>query len=129
MLQNAYLLTKIGADTAENKRNSAEILPKICNYPTGPLPVQREVPPPRRHAHGPHPPRPARLPLLRREGHHLHPGAHRPGPMLALTQVSNYLALKGSFSAVSKPSFASKYALELAICSKRRLRTRGHRDA
>ena len=30
--------------------------------------------------------------------------------------------LEGSFSAVSKPNFASKYALELAICSKRRLR-------
>ena len=27
-----------------------------------------------------------------------------------------------SFSAVSKPNFTSKYALELAICSKRRLR-------
>ena len=30
--------------------------------------------------------------------------------------------LQGSFSAVSKPNFASKYSLELAICSKRRLR-------
>ena len=28
------------------------------------------------------------------------------------TQLSNYLTLKGSFSAVSKPNFASKYALE-----------------
>ena len=27
MLQNAYLLAKIGADTAENERNLAEILP------------------------------------------------------------------------------------------------------
>ena len=36
MLQNAYLLAKIGADTAENDRNFAEILPKIGNYPTGP---------------------------------------------------------------------------------------------
>ena len=34
-------------------------------------------------------------------------------PVLGLTQLSNYLALKGSFSAVSKPNFASKYALEL----------------
>ena len=32
--------------------------------------------------------------------------------MLGLTQLSNYLTLKGSFSAVSKPNFASKYALE-----------------
>ena len=39
----------------------------------------------------------------------------RPGgltAMLALTQLFNYLTLKGSFSAVSKPNFASKYALE-----------------
>ena len=33
MLQNAYLLAKIGADTAENERNKK--LPKIGNYPTG----------------------------------------------------------------------------------------------
>ena len=39
MLQNAYLLAKIGADTAENERNFAENLPKIGNYPTGPLPL------------------------------------------------------------------------------------------
>ena len=39
MLQNAYFLAKIGADTAENERNFAENLPKIGNYPTGPLPV------------------------------------------------------------------------------------------
>ena len=30
MLQNAYLLAKIGADTAENEQHFAEILPKIC---------------------------------------------------------------------------------------------------
>ena len=35
MLQNAYFLAKIGADTAENKQHFAEILPKTCNYPTG----------------------------------------------------------------------------------------------
>ena len=29
MLQNAYLLAKIGSDTAEDERNFAEILPKI----------------------------------------------------------------------------------------------------
>ena len=34
MLKNAYLLSKIGADTAENEWNFAEILPKIRNYPT-----------------------------------------------------------------------------------------------
>ena len=32
MLQNAYLLAKIGADTAENERTFAEILPKTANY-------------------------------------------------------------------------------------------------
>ena len=37
-LQNAYLIAKIGADTPENERNFAENLPKIGNYPTGPLP-------------------------------------------------------------------------------------------
>ena len=29
MMQNAYLLAKIGADTAENEQHFAEILPKI----------------------------------------------------------------------------------------------------
>ena len=33
MLRNAYLLAKIGADTAENERNYAKTLPKIGNYP------------------------------------------------------------------------------------------------
>ena len=37
MLQNAYFLAKIGADTAENEQHFAEILPKTGNYPTGPL--------------------------------------------------------------------------------------------
>ena len=37
---------------------------------------------------------------------------HAPRPMLALTQLSNYLTLKGSFSALSKPNFTSNYALE-----------------
>ena len=36
MLENAYLLAKIGADTAENERNFAEILPKTDYYPTDP---------------------------------------------------------------------------------------------
>ena len=36
MLTNAYLLAKIGADTAENEQHVAEILRKIGNYPTGP---------------------------------------------------------------------------------------------
>ena len=36
MLQNAYLLAKFRADTAENEQHFAGILPKIGNYPTGP---------------------------------------------------------------------------------------------
>ena len=36
MLQNAYLLAKIGADTAENERSFAEYLPEIANCPTAP---------------------------------------------------------------------------------------------
>ena len=32
MLTNAYLLAKIGADTAENEQHFAEILPKTGNY-------------------------------------------------------------------------------------------------
>ena len=35
MLKSAYLVAKIGADTAENERSFAENLPKIGNYPTG----------------------------------------------------------------------------------------------
>ena len=34
----------------------------------------------------------------------------------------NEQTLEGSFSSVSTPKFASKYSLELGICSKRRLR-------
>ena len=37
MLQNTYLLAKIGADAAKNEQHFVENLPKICNYPTGPL--------------------------------------------------------------------------------------------
>ena len=36
MLQNAYLLAKIGADTAENEQHFAKNLRKTENYPTGP---------------------------------------------------------------------------------------------
>ena len=39
MLQNAYFVAKIGADTVENERNFAENLPKIGNYSTGPAVV------------------------------------------------------------------------------------------
>ena len=35
MLQNAYLLAKIGADTAENERKFAEDLPEIGKFVVG----------------------------------------------------------------------------------------------
>ena len=40
MLQNAYFLAKIGADTTENEQHSAEILPtdvlwRLCRQATG----------------------------------------------------------------------------------------------
>ena len=42
MLQNAYFLAKIGADTAENEQHFAEILPKTGNYGVG-EPRQRHL--------------------------------------------------------------------------------------
>ena len=50
MLQNAYLLAKIGADTAENELHFAEILPKIGNYPTTTSRRSRVPGPPHAHA-------------------------------------------------------------------------------
>ena len=47
MLQNAYFLAKIGADTAENEQHFAEILPKIGNYPTPRPPVPCQIEPDR----------------------------------------------------------------------------------
>ena len=48
MLQNAYFLAKIGADTAENEQHFAEIVPKTGNYHTGPVAADSaaERPPP-----------------------------------------------------------------------------------
>ena len=42
MLKNAYLLAKIGADTAENEQHFAKNLRKTDNYPTGPDPVAHD---------------------------------------------------------------------------------------
>ena len=39
MLQNAYFLAKIDADTAENEQHFAKNLRKTDNYPTGPEPM------------------------------------------------------------------------------------------
>ena len=46
MLQNAYFLAKIGADTAENEQHFAEILPKTGNYPAQAVPCVRPALPP-----------------------------------------------------------------------------------
>ena len=47
MLQNAYFLAKIGADTAENEQHFAEILPKIgpqgIKYRSGDPQLHRET--------------------------------------------------------------------------------------
>ena len=42
MLQNAYLLAKIGADTAENEQDFAEILPKTAMEPESGRPGARD---------------------------------------------------------------------------------------
>ena len=51
MLQNAYFLAKIGADTAENEQHFAEILPKTGNYPTSCRADPRHHPPWIKHTH------------------------------------------------------------------------------
>ena len=94
-LSHEYLLSlaKFGFDTAENEPF------QVC-----PLSAYRSDPPGARS--------PEEL------GRGLEPGTAAGEvmltrlTMLGLTQLSNYLTLKGSFSAVSKPNFASKYALE-----------------
>ena len=90
MLQNAYFLAKIGADTAENEQHFAEILPKtgkICfAYPGARLHLSA-------------------APCARwRQG----------GLGLAiLGKLANFCKfLAGSFSAVSKRNFARKYAFD-----------------
>ena len=93
MLQNAYLVAKIGADTAENEQHFAEILPTDALWRLSHNNVY----------HGRRPPvTPPRAGLQ----------GDAPAYVGSPTQLSNYLTWKGSFSAVSKPKFASKYALE-----------------
>ena len=65
MLQNAYLLAKIGADTAENDQHFAENLSKTGNYPTGPRSEPSGLPPSRR-AGGAAPPAEAIVPRRKR---------------------------------------------------------------
>ena len=98
MLQNAYLLAKIGADTAENEQHFAEILPKTGNYASGRRSGTRTA------RAGPRPPRPF--------GGHCSPRT-RFGRSSRPTIFANFCkSLAGSFSAVSKRNFARKYAFD-----------------
>ena len=97
MLQNAYFLAKIGADTAENEQHFAEILPSVrCLTP--PLPALVHA---RALLRGE---RRGRLAL---EGPPV--GQHRRRQRASVGKIS---AKRCSFSAVSAPIFASKYAFD-----------------
>ena len=90
MLQIAYFLAKIGADTAVNEQHFVEILPTDALWTLagiGGICCDGESATSPRSPWG---------------------STYFGSP----TQLSNYLALMGSFSAVSKPNFASKYAFE-----------------
>ena len=106
MLQNAYFLAKIGADTTENEQHLAEILPKTGNYPTVPQECPDEV-------FG------DVVNLGKCKGGtaadpnfdvQLAGEVRRSTPRRPSASIGQ--TLKGLFSAVSKPNFASKYALE-----------------
>ena len=84
MLQNAYFIAKIGADTAENEQHFAEILPKIGNYPTGPLvDCGVDAPGVGKLQGGPGPAR-ARVLIHRLRGHPVHPAVEVGSPGCAL---------------------------------------------
>ena len=83
MLQNAYFLAKIGADTAENEQHFAEMYPFSDNMPAGEGPSAG-------------PPSADSVPSL--------PGRRYLG------KFCKFLA--GSFSAESKRNFARKYAFD-----------------
>ena len=92
MLQNAYFLAKIGADTAENEQHFAEICLAAMAYDPGrAIGAAQES---------------ERAPVIR-----LAKGGSK-GPPLLAAHRSIGQTLQGSFSAVSKPTFASKHALE-----------------
>ena len=80
MLQNAYFLAKIGADTAENEQHLAEILPigrRVADRPTRPAAAARQAeeyplaPIPRKRQRTYVPPTPSAAQL-----HHVHAAHH-----------------------------------------------------
>ena len=95
MLQNAYFLAKIGADTAENQRHSAKNLPKICKF----LFSKETVDWDRAFADE----------LKKRKELGTVDTKPVPPPRREVSFKSVRQTLQGSFSAVSKPTFASKY--------------------
>ena len=105
MLQNAYLPAKIGADTAENERNSAENLPKIGKAIE--VLLTRPAKTPSRWKNDLDRAVAAAIPQVRQLARST---ASRTSPNAGCRGMRQNLA--GSFSAVSKPNFASKYAFE-----------------
>ena len=100
MLQNAYLLATIGADTAENERNVAEICQKLATtlrVPTEPADAAAGA-----WRSGP---RTAGCAARDRGGRLRCSRGPRQGGIGSKLWT-------GSFSAVSKPMFASKYSFE-----------------
>ena len=85
MLQNADLLAKIGADTAENERNFADNLPDFAGWPTAET---------------------ARKSYALKQSR----ADAAAGPVGWLRNFGKISAKFRSFSAVSAPIFASKYA-------------------
>ena len=106
MLSNGYFLAKFRFDTAENEpAKNLQNFAKFCQFGRAAgwwqagdrgrpgrcaPPAQRGTPP-------------VELP------------EDALAALLGRTELSNNRALKGSFSAVSKPKFASKYALERSL--------------
>ena len=108
MLRSAYFLAKIGADTAENEQHFAEILPPPPGAARGP----RAPPPPsgailaQAKAHEGDTDFPARDARGRRRVH----GRRRSSTASSTLVFGKISAKYCSFSAVSAPIFARKYA-------------------
>ena len=115
MLQNACLVAKIGADTAENEQHFAGILPKIGNYPKGrPRPARSSFSPrvgERETSEGV-----TALGQPVADGYVIHicrwsaRGRRKISKIGKISKICKFLA--GSFSAVSKRNFARKYAFD-----------------